>query len=140
MAGWFPSLAVTAVSTVPTGKEGVSAGGWQPEAGLSAEWKLPHGLRAIGMGSWRDAVAAGDRYGQTTLVAAGRTNIGRSAAAQLEYARLTSTRAGATDVNQLRATGALRLTPNLQLDGWAGRATTAGKHEYLMGLGLARRW
>jgi hypothetical protein len=138
--GWIPSLALTVASTLPTGKDGFSAGALQPEAGMSAEWKLPRGLRAIGMASWRDAVAAGDRFGQTTLVAAGRASIGKAAAAQVEYGRFTTTRAGAANAGQLRATGALRLTPNLQLDGWAGRATTAGKHEYLFGLGFARRW
>src|SRR5215213_8117184 len=73
--GWIPSVAVTAGSTLPTGKDGIGAGAFQPEAGTSLEWKLPHGLRAIGMASWRDAIASGDRYGVTTLVAAGRTNI-----------------------------------------------------------------
>lgn len=138
--GWVPAVAIVAGSTLPTGAKGVGAGAFQPEAGASLEWKLPAGLRAIGMATWRDAAAAGDRYGLTTLVAAGRTNVGRAGAAQLEYARTNSTRAGAIGVDQLRATGALRLTPTLQLDGWAGVSSSAGKHEYLAGLGFARRW
>lgn len=138
--GWAPSVALTAASTLPTGAHGVGAGGFQPEAGASLEWKLPAGVRAIGMATWRDAVAAGDRYGLTTLVAAGRARIGKTGAAQLDYARTNSTRAGAADVGQLRATGALRLTPSLQLDGWAGVARSAGNHEYLAGIGFARRW
>jgi len=138
--GWVPAVALVAGSTLPTGAKGVGAGAFQPEAGASLEWKLPAGLRAIGMATWRDAIAAGDRYGLTTLVAAGRTTIGKAGAAQFEYARTSSTRAGAVGVDQLRATGALRLTPALQLDGWAGVANSAGKHEYLAGIGFAQRW
>ncbi|HET7231002.1 MAG TPA: transporter [Longimicrobium sp.] len=138
--GWVPAVGIIASTTLPTGHDGISAGGLQPEASALVEWKLPHGLRALGQGTWRDAVAAGDRYGLTQLSAAGRANLGRNGVAQLEYARVTSTRAGAAGVGHLRATGGLRLTPNLQLDGWAGRATTAGKHEYLFGVGFAQRW
>ncbi|HSU13800.1 transporter [Longimicrobium sp.] len=139
-AGWVPAVALTAGATLPTGAKGVGAGDFQPEGAVSAEWELPRGLRALGMATWRDAVVSGDRHGMATLSAAGRTSIGSAAAGQLEYARTTSTRAGAADVSQLRATAALRLGPNLQLDGWAGRATSAGKHEYLLGIGFARRW
>lgn len=138
--GFAPAVALVAGTTLPVGEKAIGAGAFQPEGGVSAEWKIPHGLRAVGMATWRDAIDAGDRYGVTTLAAGGRTNVGRSAAVQLELGRVLSTRAGAADVTHLRVTGALRLTPSLQLDGWAGRATSAGKHEYLLGLGFARRW
>ncbi|HEU4556691.1 MAG TPA: hypothetical protein VFS20_02540 [Longimicrobium sp.] len=92
------------------------------------------------MASHRSAVAAGDRFGQTTLAAAGRSNIGKHAVGHVEYARLLTTRAGAPDVGHVRAGAALRLTPNLQLDGWGGRATIAGQHEYVVGIGFTQRW
>ena len=139
-AGWAPAVALTVGTTLPTGARGVGAGAAQPEGALAAEWKLPHGLRALGMASYRNAIAAGDRYGLTTVAAGGRANLGSSAAAQVEYARVASTRAGAADVHHLRVGGALRLTPDLQLDGWAGRATSAGTHETLLGIGFACRW
>jgi len=139
-AGLLPAIAVTLGSTVPTGASQVGAGAFQPEAGLFTEWKLPAGFRALAMASYRDAVAAGGRFGQTTVAAGARRSLSTAVAAQLEYARATSTRAGAADVGQLRAGAALRLTPSLQLDAWAGRATAAGVHEHLFGLGFAHRW
>ncbi|HYH81425.1 MAG TPA: transporter [Longimicrobium sp.] len=138
--GWIPAVAVTAGATLPTGASAVSAGAWQPEGAVAAEWKLPHGLRALGMASHRAAIAADDRFGQTTLAVAGRSAIGKAGMGHLEYSRGTSTRAGAVSVGQVRAGGGLRLTPNLQLDGWAARATLGGDHEFLFGLGFAQRW
>lgn len=139
-AGWVPALAVTVGSTIPIGAQTVSAGEAQPEGAVSAEWKLPRGLRAMTMGSHRSAVAADDRFGQTTLAAAGRTTIGKNALGHVEYAHVFTTRAGAPDIGHVRAGAALRLTPNLQLDGWGGRATTAGQHEYVLGIGFTQRW
>jgi hypothetical protein len=139
-AGVLPGVAVTLGSTVPTGVSRVGAGAFQPEGSLLAEWTLPAGFRALGMASHRHAVAAGDRFGQTTLAAAARRSLATAVVAQLDYAYGTSTRAGVADVHQLRAGAALRLTPSLQLDAWAGRATAAGVHEHLFGVGFARRW
>jgi hypothetical protein len=136
----LPAVGVVVGSTVPVGADRVSAGAFQPEAALLTEWKLPEGFRALGMASFRHAVAAGDRYGLTTLVGAARRGLGPRTVAQLDYAWATSTRAGASDVHQLRAGAAVRLTPSLQLDAWAGRASTAGVHEHLFGLGFAQRW
>ena len=139
-AGLVPGIAVTFGSALPTGTSRVGAGAFQPEAGLLAEWALPAGFRALGTASHRSAVAADDRFGQTTLGAAARRTLATAVAAQLDYVLVTSTRAGAADVHQLRATAALRLTPSLQLDAWAGRAAAAGVHEHLFGVGFARRW
>lgn len=84
---------------------------------------------------------ADDRFGQNTLGAAARADLSQAVAAQLEYTHVSSTRAGSTDVGQVRATLALRLTRDLQLDGWAGRATQSGvPAETLFGLGVTRRW
>jgi hypothetical protein len=139
-AGWVPALGVTVGSTIPTGAQSVGAGEPQPEGAVAAEWRLPRGLRAMTMAAHRSAFAADDRFGQTTLAAAGRSNIGKDAVAHLEYAHVLSTRAGAPDVGHLRGGAALRLNPNLQLDGWVGRATSAGKHELVLGVGFAQRW
>jgi hypothetical protein len=140
-AGWRPGLAVTLGTTLPTGADAVSAGEAQPEAGASAEWRLRQGLALVALASHRHAVLAGDRFGQNTAGVAGRADLARQVAGQVEYVRIFSTRAGATDVDQLRATAALRLTPNLQLDGWAGRATQDGfPAEAQFGFGFTRRW
>jgi hypothetical protein len=139
-AGWRPALAVVAGTTLPTGSNTMGAGELQPELGASAEWALAHGLRALAMGSHREAVAAGDRYGQNTVAAALRFPVARPAMAQLEYGRLTTTRAGSHALNQLRAGAAVRLTPTLQLDGWLGRATSNGTADTQFGLGFARSW
>jgi hypothetical protein len=140
LAGGLPAVAITVGSTVPIGSDRMGAGAFQPEAGLFTEWKLPAGFRALAMASFRDAVAAGDRYGLTTLAAGARRSLCDRTVAQAEYVHVTSTRAGAADVNQLRAGAALRVMSNLQLDAWAGRSTAAGVHEYLFGLGFAHRW
>jgi len=136
----LPAVAVLLGTTVPTGAEKVSAGELQPEGALMTEWRLPAGFRALGTASFRDAVAAGDRYGLTTLAAGARRSLGDHVTGQLEYAQVRSTRAGAADAHHLRAGAMLRITPTLQLDAWAGRATTRGVHEHLFGLGFARRW
>lgn len=136
----LPAVGVVLGTTVPTGADGVGAGAFQPEASLLTEWRLPAGFRAMGMATHRDAVAAGDRYGLTTLAAGARRNLCQHVTAQLEYAQVQSTRAGAADVHHLRAGAMLRLTPTLQLDAWAGQATTHGVHERLFGLGFAQRW
>lgn len=138
--GWIPALAVTVGTTLPTGAEAVSAGEAQPEAALATEWVLPGGVRVLGLASHRSAVAGDDRFGSTTLGAAGRMPVGPRVVGQLEYTHATSTRAGAVDVGQLRAGAALRLTHAAQLDAYAGRADAAGRHEYLLGVGLTRRW
>jgi hypothetical protein len=86
-------------------------------------------------------VLAGDRFGQNTLGAAARVDLSQPVTAQLEYTHVSATRAGATDVGQVRATAAVRLTRDLQLDGWAGRATQSGvPAETLFGVGFTRRW
>ncbi len=140
-AGWRPGLALTLGSTLPMGAEAVSAGAAQPEAIASAEWRLPRSTALVVLAGHRHAVLAGDRFGQNTLGAAARADFGRSVTGQLEYARISATRAGATDVGQLRGTLALRLTRDLQLDGWAGRATQDGvPAEAQFGFGLTRRW
>jgi hypothetical protein len=140
LAGGLPAVAVTLASTVPLGADGVGAGAFQPEVGLSTEWKLPAGFRALVLGSFRDAVAAGDRFGQTTRAAGARRALSDRTLGQAEYIHVASTRAGAADVDQLRAGAALRVTSNLQLDGWAARSTAAGVHELLFGVGFAHRW
>jgi hypothetical protein len=140
LVGGLPAVAVTVGSTVPIGSDRMGAGAFQPEAGLFTEWKLPVGFRGLAMGSFRDAVAAGDRYGLTTLAAGARRGLSGRAVAQAEYVHVASTRAGAADVGQLRAGAALRVTPSLQLDAWTARSTAAGVHEYLFGLGFAHRW
>jgi len=136
----LPAVAILVGTTVPTGAAKMSAGEPQPEAALMTEWRLPAGFRALAMGSFRDAVAAGDRYGLTTVAAGARRNVCDHVTAQLEYAQVHSTRAGAFDTRHLRAGAMLRLTPTLQLDAWAGRATTHGVHEQLFGVGFAQRW
>jgi len=86
-------------------------------------------------------VLSGDRFGQSTVGIASRADVASNVTTQLEYVRISSTRAGARDVGQLRATAALRLTRDLQLDGWAGRATQDGvPAEAQFGLGITRRW
>jgi hypothetical protein len=135
-----PAVAILVGATVPTGAKKLSAGEPQPEGALMTEWRLPAGFRALGMASWRDAVAAGDRYGLTTLAAGARRNLCDHVTGQLEYAQVHSTRAGAADIRHLRAGAMLRLTPTLQLDAWAGQASTNGVHERLFGLGFAQRW
>lgn len=140
-AGWLPGLSLTAGSTLPTGADDFSAGGAQPEAIAAAEWRLPHRVALVGTAGHREAVLAGDRFGQNTLGVASRVDLTQAMAAQLEYSRVSATRAGAVDAGQLRATAALRLTRDLQLDGWAGRTTQEGvPAETLFGFGFTRRW
>ncbi|HEX6370430.1 MAG TPA: transporter [Longimicrobium sp.] len=139
--GWMPGLSLTVGSTLPTGADAFGAGRAQPEAAAAAEWRLPHRLALVGIAAHREAVLAGDRFGQNTLGVAARAELPASAAVQLEYSRVASTRAGATDVGQARATAALRLTRDLQLDGWAGRVAQAGTPaETQFGFGFTRRW
>jgi Putative MetA-pathway of phenol degradation len=140
-AGWMPGLALTVGSTLPTGADAVGAGEAQPEAVGAAEWRLPHALALVGFAAHREAVLAGDRFGQNTLGVAARAELPASTTVQLEYVRVASTRAGARDVSQPRATAALRLTRDLQLDGWVGRTTQTGTPaETQFGLGFTRRW
>ena len=140
-AGWMPGISLTVGSTLPTGADVFSAGSAQPEAAAAAEWRLPHRLALVGIAAHRQAVLADDRFGQNTLGAAVRAELPASTAVQLEYSRVASTRAGARDVGQARATAALRLTRNVQLDGWAGRVTQAGAPaETQLGFGITRRW
>jgi hypothetical protein len=139
--GWSPGISLTLGSTLPTGGGGVGAGAAQPEAVLAAEWPLPRRLALVGLAAHRQAVLGGDRFGQNTLGAAGRAELTRAVGAQLEYSRVSATRAGAADVDQVRATAAFRLTRDLQLDGWAGRVTQAGTPaETQFGFGFTRRW
>lgn len=140
-AGWMPGVSLALGTTLPTGAEGVSAGRAQPEAIVAAEWRLPRRLALVGTAGHRQAVLGEDRFGQNTLGAAARADLSRALAAQVEYTHVMSTRAGATDAGQLRATAALRLTRDLQLDAWAARITQPGvADETLLGLGLTRRW
>ena len=139
--GWLPGISATLGSTLPTGADDVGAGEAQPEGMLAAEWRLPHRLALVGIAAHREAVLQGDRFGQNTLGAAVRAELTGAATAQLEYTRVSATRAGAVDVGQVRATTVLRLTPDVQLDGWAGRLTQAGAPaETQLGLGFTRRW
>lgn len=139
-AGALPAVAFTLGSQVPTGASSVGAGEFQPEGGISGEWVLPAGFRALATASHRSAVASDVRFGQTTLGAGTRKALSPAAAAQVDYGRVLSTRAGAADVHQLRAGASLRVTPDLQLDAWAGRSTADGVREHLFGIGFARRW
>lgn len=140
-AGWMPGLSLTVGSTLPTGADALSAGRAQPEAAAAAEWRLPRRLALVGTAAHREAVLAGDRFGQRTLGVAARAELPAFTAVQLEYSRVASTRAGARDVGQARATAALRLTRDLQLDGWAGRVTQTGTPaETQLGFGFTRRW
>lgn len=139
-AGWTPAFAITAGTTLPTGADRVSAGEAQPEGAVSAEWALPRGVRALGFVSHRSAIVADDRFGSTTAAVAGRVPLGARAFGHLEYVRTMVTREGAVDVDQLRAGAALRLTHDVLLDAFAGRAHAAGPHEYIFGIGLTSRW
>lgn len=140
-AGWMPGVSLTVGTTLPTGEDAFTAGQAQPEAIAAAEWRLPRQLAVIGTVGHRQAIAAGDRFGQNTVGAAARADLSRVVAAQMEYTHVTSTREGAADAGQLRATAAFRLTRDLQLDGWAGRISQDGvPDETLFGLGFTRRW
>jgi hypothetical protein len=140
-AGWMPGVSLTVGTTLPTGDDAFSAGAAQPEAIAAAEWRLPRQLAVIGTAGHREAIAAGDRFGQNTLGAAARADLSRVVAAQVEYTYVTFTRESARDAGQLRATAAFRLTRDLQLDGWAGRISQGGApNETLFGLGVTRRW
>jgi len=138
--GAVPALSVTLGATLPTGTDGIGAGEFQPEGAVSADWGLPHAVRGIATAAHRSGVAAGDRFGQTTLAAGARRAIAPNVLGQLDYARVVSTRAGAVGVNQLRAGTLIRVIPTLQLDAWAGRASSGGKHEHLFGVGIAHLW
>jgi hypothetical protein len=140
-AGWMPGVSLTVGSTLPSGEDAFSAGKMQPEAIVAAEWRLPRQIALVGTAGHREAIVAGDRFGQHTLGAAARADLSRMVTTQLEYTHVSSTRAGATDAAQLRATAAFRITRNLQLDGWAGRITQDGApDETLFGVGFTRRW
>jgi hypothetical protein len=140
-AGWMPGVSLTVGSTLPTGAEAISAGQAQPEAIAAAEWRLPRRLAFVATGGHREAIAAGDRFGQNTLGAAVRADLTQAVAAQVEYTHVMSTRAGATDAGQVRATAGLRLSRDLMLDAWAGRIAQDGvPDETLFGLGFTRRW
>jgi hypothetical protein len=140
LQGGLPAVAITVGSVLPTGSDRVSAGAMQPEAGIFTEWKLPAGFRAMAMTSYRSAVATDVRFGQVTLAGGARRALSSRAVAQLEAVHLETTREGVTATNQLRAGAAVRLTPSLQLDGWAGRSCNGGMHENLFGVGFATRW
>lgn len=140
-AGWRPGLASTLTATLPTGATEVGAGALQPEASVAAEWRVLPRLSLLTQAGHREAVADDDRYGQNTLGAALRANLSQVLATQLEYANVSTTRAGATDRHQLRATLAARLTQDLQLDGWGGRVTQRGvAAEAQFGVGITSRW
>jgi hypothetical protein len=140
-AGRLPGVSATVGSTLPAGADALGAGEAQPEAVAAAEWRLPHRLALVGLAAHRAAVFQGDRFGQNTLGVAGGADVTAAAAMQLEYSRVTATRAGVEALNQLRATAALRLTRDLQIDGWVGRATQEGvPAETQLGLGFTRRW
>ncbi|HEX8831236.1 MAG TPA: hypothetical protein VF705_08735, partial [Longimicrobium sp.] len=138
--GLLPALAATAGATLPTGEKEVSSGAVQPEAALAAEWTLAPKLRGAAFLAHRSSVLQDDRFGVTTAALAGRVDLGRGALFQLDAARAHSTRAGGTGTTRGRATFALRITNDLQLDAWGERASTSGAAEHLVGLGLARRW
>jgi hypothetical protein len=140
-AGWLPGISLTVGSTLPTGADAVSAGGAQPEAVAAAEWRLPHRLALVGLAAHREAVFQDDHFGQNTLGAAARADLTQAVGVQVEYSHVSSTRAGAVDAGQARASAALRLTRDLQLDGWVGRITQDGvPAETLFGVGFTRRW
>lgn len=138
--GWAPTLAVTAGTALPTGEDGIGAGAAQPEIALGAEWMLPERFKVIAMGVHRDAAAPTGRYGLNTAALGLRRDLVPGLTAQADYGIVSSTRAGARDTHHARLGAALRLSPDLQLDAWAGQATSAGNHETLLGIGFARRW
>lgn len=139
-AGHLPGIAFTLGTSIPTGVGRVGAGALQPEAGLSTEWLLPAGFRGLAAGSYRNLVNDDDRFGQATIAAGARRNLFPRTVGQLEYAFTHATRDGAADVRQVRASAGVRITPDLQLDAWAARATSAGVPETQLGIGFARRW
>lgn len=140
-AGWMPGVSVTLSTTLPVGADGVGAGAAQPEGSLSAEWRLPRQVALVGTAGHREAVQSGDRFGQNTLGAAARADLTKAVNGQLEYSRVSSTREGAVSAGQVRATAAVRVSRDLQLDGWVGRITQPGAHaESEFGLGFTRRW
>ncbi|HEX8454760.1 MAG TPA: transporter [Longimicrobium sp.] len=138
--GLRPALAISAGATLPTGERQVSSGAAQPEAALAAEWTISPAIRGGAFLAHRSSVLQDDRFGVTTAALAGRALLGSRTLFQLDAARVHSARAGGTETTRGRATLALRLTSNLQLDAWGERASTAGTAEHLVGLGLARRW
>jgi hypothetical protein len=138
--GPLPAVAITAGATLPTGEREVSSGAVQPEGALATEWTFAPKLRGAAFLAHRSAVLLGDRFGVTTAALAGRVELAPRLHIQLDAARAHSTRAGGTGTTRGRATAALRLTNDLQLDAWGERASTAGAAEHLFGLGLAQRW
>jgi hypothetical protein len=138
--GWVPAFSVQAGSTLPTAEDRMGPGQAQPELAGYAMWRLPEKVQLLTMGVHRDAIAAGDRYGLNTVSAGLRRDVVTGVTAQADYGVVSSTRAGAADTHHLRAGAAVRIGRDLQLDGWGGRAETAGKHEYQFGLGFSRRW
>jgi hypothetical protein len=139
-AGWRPMVALQAGATLPIGADGVSAGEVQPEIAGYALWRLPESFQLLTMAVHRDAVAAGDRYGQSTLSAGLRRELAPGLTAQADCGLLHSTRAGARDAHQLRGGAALRIGRDLQLDAYLGRSAAGGQHETLLGLGISTRW
>jgi hypothetical protein len=139
-AGWRPMLALQTGATVPIGADGVTAGEVQPELAGYALWRLPEAFQLLTMGVHRHAVAAGDRYGQSTISAGLRRELMRGLNAQVDYGVVHSTRTGARDAHQVRGAAAVRLGKDLQLDGYIGRSTAGGQHETLLGLGFSTRW
>jgi hypothetical protein len=138
--GLLPALAASVGATLPTGAEGVGAGAAQPEASLAAEWTLAPRLRAAAFTAHRSAILDDDRFGLTTGAVALRFDATPRATLQLDLADVHSTRAGGTETARARGTAAFRLTPSLQLDAYAERASTSGAAETFVGVGVARRW
>jgi hypothetical protein len=139
-SGLRPTFTLQAGTTLPVGEHGIGAGELQPEAAGYALWRIPAGFQLLTMAVHRNAIAAGDRFGISTGSAGVRRDLAPGVTAQVDYGVTHSTRAGGSDVQQARVGAAVRIGPELQLDGWTARATVPGGHEYQFGLGFARRW
>jgi hypothetical protein len=139
-SGWRPMLAVQAGTTLPLGADAVTAGRLQPELAGYALWRLPEAVQLLAMGVHRQAVASGDRYGQSTVSAGIRRELVTGLSAQADYGIVHSTRSGALDAHQVRLAAAVRIGREVQLDAYAGSITAGGRHESLLGLGISTRW
>lgn len=134
-----PNLSIIALSTLPTGQQGIGSGAMQPTVKLALSWQLSERFSLQSNVNYSYAIEGGTRFSQWASSTSLGTDITPRLETFVEWFGVSPVSLGARRADYLNTGAAMKFGGSLRLDARIGTNARTTR-SYFAGVGIARRW
>jgi len=136
----IPSLSILALSTIPTGQQGIGTSVMQPTLKLAAGWNLSERLSLVSNANYSYESEDGSRFSQWGTSASLGAELTPRLDSYIEWFGTNPVSPGARRADYLDGGVGMKFGGSLRLDAHAGANTRGATRDYFVGFGVTRRW